>query len=246
VADKLKQFGEVKYFDVYGDSYVPTKASALPADLTAEKVIAKYIEAIGGAKKIQELKSMKMTMKATIQGGMELTMSSSKKSPGKSLTEVSMQGNVIQKVVSDGKEVAQYVNGGQKVPVDAATREKELFESQFVPETLLLSYNVKAALKGVESVDGKEAYVVEYVLPSGDKTLNYFDKETGYKVQTVVTAKTPQGEVAVPTRFQEYKEVNGVKFPHIIVVSQGPMNFKFEMSKVEVNLTLDDSIFKVQ
>ena len=244
VADKLKQFGEVKYFDVYGDSYVPTKASALPADLTAEKVIAKYIEAIGGAKKIQELKSVKMTMKATIQG-MELTMTNSKKSPGKSLTEVSMQGNVMQKMVSDGTEIAQYAMG-QKAPVDAATREKGLFESQFVPETLLSSYNVKAALKGVESVDGKEAYVVEYVLPSGDKTLNYFDKETGYKVQTVVTAKTPQGEVAVPTRFQDYKEVNGVKFPHIMVVSQGPMNLKFEMTKVEVNLVLDDSLFKVQ
>lgn len=244
VADKLKKFGEVKYFDVYGDSYVPAKASALPADLTAEKVIAKYIDAIGGAKKIQELKSVKMTMKASFQG-MELVMNSSKKYPGKSLTEISMQGNVLQKVVSDGKEVARY-DGGQKAPVDVGTREKELFESQFVPETLLSSYNVKATLKGVESVDGKEAYVVEYVMPSGDKTSNYFDKETGYKVQTVVTAKTPQGEVAVPTRFQDYKEVNGIKFPHTIILSQGPMNLKFETTKAEVNPVLDDSLFKVQ
>jgi zinc protease len=47
---------------------VPTKASALPADLTAEKVIAKYIEAIGGEKKVKELKSCEDDMKATIQG----------------------------------------------------------------------------------------------------------------------------------------------------------------------------------
>lgn len=245
VADKLKQFGEVKYFDVYGDSYVPTKASALPADLTAEKVIAKYLEAIGGAKKIQELKSTKMTMKATIQG-MELTMTNSKKSPGKSLMEISMQGNVMQKVVSDGKEVGQYGMGGQKAPVDAATKEKGLFESQLIPEASLTSFNVKAILKGVESVDGKEAYVVEYAMPSGDKSLNYFDIDTGYKVQTVITAKTPQGEVSVPTKFQDYKEVNGIKFPHTIVVSQGPMNFRFEAAKVEVNPVLDDSLFKIQ
>jgi zinc protease len=68
VADKVAKFGEVKYFDIYGEGYVPSKASALPAGLTGEKVISNYIDAIGGAKKIQELKSVKTVMKATIQG----------------------------------------------------------------------------------------------------------------------------------------------------------------------------------
>ncbi len=244
VADKLKQFGEVKYFDIYGVGYVPSKASALPAGLTAEKVIAKYIDAIGGAKKIQELKSVKTTMKATVQG-MELTMNSSKKAPGKSLTEVSVQGNVMQKSVTDGKEVAE-IQMGQKAPVDAGAKEKNLFEAQLVPETMIAAMKVKATLKAVEAIDGKDAYVVEYAFPAGEKITNYFDVETGLKVQTMEMAKTPQGEIAIPTKFQEYKEVSGVKFPHVILVSQGPMNFKFEVSSLEVNATLDDAIFKVQ
>jgi predicted Zn-dependent peptidase len=244
VADKLKQFGEVKYFDIYGVGYVPSKASALPADLTAEKVIAKYIDAIGGAKKIQELKSVKMTMKATVQG-MELTMNSSKKAPGKSLTEVSVQGNVMQKSVTDGKEVAE-IQMGQKAPVDAAAKEKNLFEAHLVPETVINALKVKVILKAIEAIDGKDTYVVEYVFPAGDKITNYFDVETGLKVQTVEMAKTPQGEVAIPTKLQDYKEVSGVKFPHTILVSQGPMNFKFQVSSLEVNPTLDDAIFKVQ
>jgi hypothetical protein len=33
-------------------------------------------------------------------------------------------------------------------------------------------------------VDGKEAYVVEYVFPAGEKVTTYFDKETGLKIQT--------------------------------------------------------------
>ncbi len=244
VADKLKKFGEVKYFDIYGESYVPTKASSLPADLTAEKVIAKYIDAIGGVKKIQELKSMKTIMKATIQG-MELTMNSSKKSPGKSLTEVSMQGNVMQKSVTDGKEVAES-QMGQKTPVDAGVKEKNLFEAHLIPETMLAALNVKAILKSIENVEGKDAYVIEYVFPAGQKTTNYFDKETGLKIQTVEFVKTPQGEVAIPTKLQDYKEVSGIKFPHTILVSQGPMNFKFQVSSLEVNGALDDAIFKVQ
>jgi zinc protease len=244
VADKLKKFGDVKYFDIYGESYVPTKASALPADLTAEKVIAKYIEAIGGEKKVKELKSLKMTLKASIQGA-ELIMSSSKKSPGKSITEISVQGNVMQKSIIDGKDVVQ-IAMGQKTPLDLATKEKELFEANLIPEIMLTALNVKVVLKGVENVDGKEAFIVEYNFPAGEKSTHYFDKETGLKIQTVEVAKTPQGEVAVPTKLQNYKEVNGIKFPHTISVSQGPMNFKFEASSVEVNPSIDDSIFKIQ
>ncbi|MDZ7650676.1 MAG: insulinase family protein [Cytophagales bacterium] len=82
VADKLAKFGEVKHFDIYGEPYVPVKASALPVGLTAEKVISNYINAIGGSKKIQELKSVKTVSKATIQGT-ELTMTVSKKAPEK-------------------------------------------------------------------------------------------------------------------------------------------------------------------
>lgn len=244
VADKLKKFGEVKYFDIYGVSYVPSKASALPVGLTAEKVIATYIEALGGAKKIQELKSVKTTMKAKIQG-MEVTMTNSKKASGKSLTELTVQGNVMQKSVSDGKDVAE-IQMGQKAPVDAAAKEKNLFEAHLVPETMLTAMNIKSSLKAIESLDGKEAYVVEYVFPAGEKITNYFDKETGLKVQTLEQVKTPQGEIAVPTKFQDYKDVSGVKFPHTILVSQGPMNFKFQVSSLEVNPTLDDAIFKVQ
>ncbi|MBK7649563.1 MAG: hypothetical protein IPJ20_00880 [Flammeovirgaceae bacterium] len=79
IADKLAKFGEVKHVDIYGESYVPAKVSAIPAGLTAEKVISNYIDAIGGTKKIQELKSVKTVMKATIQGT-ELTMTVSKSS----------------------------------------------------------------------------------------------------------------------------------------------------------------------
>jgi hypothetical protein len=244
IADKLTKFGEIKYFDIYGESYVPAASSELPAGLTAEKVIANFIQAIGGEKKIQDFKSLKITMKATVQGN-ELIMSSSKKAPGKSLTEVSFGGNVMQKSVTDGKEIAQ-TSMGQKAPVDPASKEKELFDAHLVPETMLSKLNVKTTLKAIENVDGKEAYVVEYEFPAGSKVTNYFDKETGLKVQAIETVKGPQGEIAVPAKFQDYKEVKGIKFPHTLLISQGPMNFKFEISGIEINPTLDDSLVKVE
>ncbi len=244
VADKLKKFGEVKYFDIYGESYVPTKASALPADLTAEKVIAKYIEAIGGDSKLKDLKGLKTTMKATIQGT-ELIMVSTKKSPGKMVQEMSVMGNVMSKQVSDGKELSITAQG-QKIPVDAAMKDEGLFESLLVPETQIASMKIKATLKAIENLDGKEAYAVEYQFASGGKSTHYFDKETGLKLQSVKEVKTPQGTNAVPTKFDNYKEVNGIKFPHTTSISMGQMNLKFEVSAIEVNPAIDESIFKIQ
>jgi zinc protease len=66
------------------------------------------------------------------------------------------------------------------------------------------------------------------------------------KIQTIEMVKTPQGDMAVPTRYQDYKEVGGVKFPHSVTVSQGSMNFNFQVSSLEVNVALDDNLFKVQ
>lgn len=244
VADKLKKFGEVKYFDIYGDNYVPTKASTLPADLTAEKVIANYLKALGGEAKIKELKGLKTTMKASIQGT-EITMVSTKKAPGKMVLEVQMMGSVMSRQVADGTDFSLTAQG-QKIPIDAAMKEEGLFESLLIPEAQLANAKVKTTLKAIENVDGKEAYVVEYQFASGGKSNHYFDKETGLKLQSVKEVKTPQGTNAVPTKFDNYKEVSGIKFPHTTSVSMGPMNLKFEVSSVEVNPSIDDAIFKIQ
>jgi len=243
IADKLKRFGELKYYDINGDSYVPSKTIELPAGLTAEKVIANYLDAIGGLKKIQEVKTVKTIMKANFQGT-ELTSTTTKKSPGMSLMEISVMGIVMQKSVTDGKESVAVYNG-QKVLSDAASKEWKLFDAYPVPETMLGVMKVEANLKSVEVLDGKEAFVVEYLFLAGEKITVYFDKETGLKVQMLQTVKGPQGEVIVPTKYQNYKEVNGLKFPHTILISSEPMNSDFQVFSLEVNVPVENAVFKV-
>jgi predicted Zn-dependent peptidase len=244
VADKLKPFGEIKYFDIYGKEMAPAKASALPAGLTAEKVIGKYIEAIGGEKNVKAVKAMKMTMTGSIQG-QDLLFTVIMKAPGKMVQEVSAGGQVFQRTVTDGKEIAT-TTMGQKETLDERAKEGKLFDAAIFKEVEYPTYKVKAVLKSVEIVDGKEAYVVEYTTPQGEKTSDYYDKETGLKVQSVAIQKGPQGEAAVATKFGDYKEVKGVKFPHSVSQAMGPMSLKFDAQTLEVNPTVEDAIFKVQ
>ncbi|MGE0589387.1 MAG: M16 family metallopeptidase, partial [Cyclobacteriaceae bacterium] len=64
VAEKLKPFGEVKYYDIHGNEYVPKESQPLPPGLTAEKVIDKYLSALGGRQKIEKVQTVKLTYKA--------------------------------------------------------------------------------------------------------------------------------------------------------------------------------------
>jgi zinc protease len=245
IADKLKKFGPIRYFDIYGNEVAASSAAkAVPPGLTAEKVIAKYIEAIGGEKNVKAVKAAKITMKGSVQG-QDIMLTTTMKSPGKFLQEIGAGGQVFQRTVSDGKNITSMMMGQPEV-MDEKTKEGKLFEAAIFKEVDYPQYNVKVALKSVETIDGRETYVVDYTLPKGETTSDYYDKETGLKVQSVQIQKGPQGEAAVAIKFADYKDVNGVKIPHTFSQAMGPMTLKFDTQTIEVNPVVDDSIFKVQ
>lgn len=242
VAKSLEQFGEVKYYDINGNEYTPEPEKSLPDGLTAQKVIDKYIQEIGGAIRAKEIKSLKTIYKAQAMGT-ELTMSVVKSAPNKSVLEISANGSTFQKVVSTGKE-ASISSMGQNVPMDKETTEKTFFESAIFPE--LASEKATIKLLGIEKVDGKDAYTVEYKLPSGFKSTYYYDVESGLKVKQTESLETPQGTMVSATTYSDYKEVEGVRFPQKIGQQQGPMNLTFELIEIQVNPEIKDSLFSLK
>ena len=72
----------------------------------------------------------------------------------------------------------------------------------------------------------------------------FYDVKTGLKVQSVKTVKGPQGDVQVPTTYSDYKEVNGIKFPHKMGQKMGPMDMSFEITEIKVNEGVSDEDFK--
>lgn len=242
VASSLKRFGEVKYYDINGDEYEPEPEKALPEGLTAQKVIDKYIQEIGGAQRAKEIKSLKMVYKAQAMGT-ELTMTVIKSAPKKSLLEITANGSIFQKVVSTGKE-ASISSMGQAVPLDNGTTEKTLFESALFPELVLEGVSTK--LLAIEKVDNKDAYAIEFTLASGGTSTYYYDVESGLKVKQTESLETPQGTMVSATTYSDYKEVEGIRFPQKIGQQQGPMNLTFELTEIEVNLEVKDSLFSLK
>ena len=243
IADKLAPFGEVTYYDIYGNKYVPEK-SALPAGLTATKVLDDFLVAIGGEDKVRELKDMTMVMKTEMQGQV-LEISVKSKVPNMSKTAVTMGGMAVMTSVVNGDSV-NIQQMGQPMPVDENQKKDMALESAIVSEIAIKDMGLTTELLGMETIDGANTYAVEITKPSGSKTTYYYDAISGLKIRTSTTVEGPQGEMVQDTDLADYKEVSGVKFPYTITLPMGPTKMKAIAERIEVNTGIDDSEFVVQ
>ncbi|MEP1034621.1 insulinase family protein [Ekhidna sp.] len=242
VADQLKSFGEVKYYDTYGNEVDPSLAK-LPEGLTAEKVISNYQKALGGEDAISSIEniSMKMSVQAMGQNlsGMQIQAKGMK-----SKMEISMGGMVAMANVSDGQD-AVVMQMGNKTPMDEKTKEEQIISNALFSELGLQELGAELKLESVEKIDGRDAYGVGVTLPKGNKYTVYFDSETGLKVKYSKVLDTPQGQFTQSISYSDYKEFDGVKFPYKMVQSVGPQMITITVDELSVNQDLPDGTFKV-
>lgn len=243
-ADQMAQFGEVKHYDIYGNEVDPSQAK-LPAGLTAKAVLNKYLEAIGGMDKLSALKSVKMSMEASMMG-QTLTMEVSKAAPNMSRLEVKMGGNVMQKQVFDGTKGKLSGMGGEKVVEGDEAMDMALSSAMF-EEIVYLESDVDIKLIGVETIDGKDAYGIEVKAPSGKSSTRYYDAESGYLVRTSNTIDGPQGAMTLSTDMGDYKEYDGIFFPTTMKQPINPqMKMDITVTEVITNAELPVDLFKVE
>lgn len=243
VAEGLKQFGEIKYFDIYGNEYEPSEASALPAGLTAQKIIDNYITALGGEEKLKSVKSLKINANADMMGN-SVSIVMQQKEPNMMLMEMTMGGNVAVKQVFDG-ENGSFVQMGRQVPLDENKLKEMSIEGHIFPQLAYDDLEVETKLVGVEKIDGADAYAVEVTLPTGSKATHYYDASTGLLVRKSQVAQTPQGEMVMATDISNYQEVEGIKFPFEIKLPLGGgMKMVQKVESVEVNPDISDEVFE--
>ena len=143
--------------------------------------------------------------------------------------------NTVQKAVINGEKGYQEARG-QKKEMTAEEIAKAKAESALFKD---LEY-VSGELIRIEPLEGKNAIVLKY-----NDTEVYYDMTSSLKLKEVKTWKTPDGkEVKVPTTFSDYKEVNGIMFPHAIGQKMGPMDLNFVVKEIKVNEGVSDANFE--
>lgn len=214
---------------------------------TADEVIAKFIEAMGGRKNIDAIKTMRMTSKMIGQGGMEIPMVIEVKKPNKVRVEITFQGMTGVRAFDGKTGWSMMPFAGRPDPEKMPPDEVKAIEDQADFDGPLLDYKKKGhqvEFMGKEEEDGSETYKLKVIKKNGNTEYHFLDAEAFLTVK-IKGKQTIQGtEIEYEATPGDYKKVAGVMVPHTITSSSGPMgNSTITFDKVEVNVDLPDDRF---
>ena len=83
------------------------------------------------------------------------------------------------------------------------------------------------------------------ILPSGIRWFTYFDVESGFKVKEQKEMQTQMGLIEQVVTFDDYTDVDGIKYPFKLTQSFGPQSVEMTVSSVKINKGLSDDIFAI-
>ncbi len=217
---------------------------------TADEIIAKNIQARGGVEKLKSVKSIKTTATLAMGPGMEAPGTLIQKRPMMAHLEFTIQGlTAVQGY--DGKSAWQIMPFmGKKDPELMSADEAKEMEETADLDGPLVDYKDKGnqvELIGKEKMEGTDAYKLKVTLKNGDIQTVYIDSDSFLSIKEV-TKRTVRGtDQEIESSIGDYKEVDGIVFPFAVEsgVKGGSEKQKITISKIELNVPVDDSMFKM-
>jgi len=233
----------INYYDVEGNYIDPASLKkALPDGLTAERIVENYLAAIGGREKLEALNDVEIDMKMSMQG-MSIDAKMYQKSPDKYKMTISMGGSVLSDTRFDGKVGRMSGMQGEQV-LEGKQLENLQAQSQFMRELKYEELGYTLQLKSIELVNGKETYMVEVSHPGSGTGYDYYDTETGLRLREDKIEVTPDGEMVQTTHLSDYKDVDGILYPHKLDLAIGPQQISATIDVIKLNTGIDDSMFQ--
>ncbi len=219
-----------------------------PKEPTADQLLDKYIQALGGAQKLAALTSF--AAKGTMEGydtyHMKVPLELYAKAPGQR-TMVAHTQNGDSSTVFDGR--AGWIAGVDRpVRLIPMMPGAELDGGKFDAE-LSFPGRIKQMLNqwrvGFPSttIDDHTVNVMQGTGAGGTRFKLFFDAETGLLTRQVRYADTPIGMVPTQVDYADYREVAGVKMPHKMVITWTDGQANILLTEVQPNVAMDAGKF---
>lgn len=214
-------------------------AAALP---TADQLIDKYVQAVGGADALKKIASRVHKGTITI-GGRQLPVEVFSKAPNKRISLVhTPNGDNI--TAFDGR--AGWIgNPGPRPPRDMTAQEIEAasFDATFYLPLELKSIFDRFQVRSVDKIGGHDA--IQVVANKGESlpVRLFFDKESGLLVRTLRYADTPLGPNPTQVDYSDYRAQDGVKIPFQWTLARPLGRFTIQVTELQQNVPVDDSKF---
>ena len=210
---------------------------------TADEIVNKHIEAIGGADAWEKVNSMVTTGTLKVQGA-EIAISLTVLNGKGSRQDITFMGMNGYQIVTPTQGWKFMPFQGQKEVEPITADDLKEAQDELDVQGSLVDYKTKGhtvELLGTDDVDGVDAFKLKETLKSGKTQTIFIDPKTYYIIRVISKQKANGNEVDVTTNVSNYQKLpEGIMVPLSIGLPFGEMI----ISKVEINKPIDENIFK--
>jgi len=210
---------------------------------TADEIVDKYLEVLGGKAKMLTLQTVKLDGSLNVQG-MDVSVITTIKNGVGVRTDISVPG------MGEGYQIMNTAKGwnfmpfqGQSAPEEVSAEDVKSGQSSLDVQGSLVNYKEKGSqleLLGKEKTDGVDAYKLKLTNKAGRVSTIFIDAANYHRIKVIAKAKTPAGEEDMETTFGDFKKnADGFLFPYTQTNARGTIVF----SNIETNKPVDDKIF---
>ncbi|MEY2718984.1 MAG: hypothetical protein RLZZ273_350 [Bacteroidota bacterium] len=239
VKDKLEQFGAIKEYTL---DLEPVKESPLEAvTMTVEEIIAKYKEAIGGAAKVDSVRTLSSEGSVTlVMQGKDYsgTYTRVRMSPDKEYSSLNL-GMMQQAQWVNGSQAWSSLMNGPAAPAPQDEVKQILLEARMFPFASLA--NDGYATKVLGKRDG--VIMIEAVSPAGLSERYHVDGTTYLVVRHEKDEQGPQGVVTTIEKFSDYTDIDGIKLPKKVLVQNSVFSMEMNLTHT-LNASVEQSMFE--
>lgn len=212
---------------------------------TADQILAKYSEALGGAAVIEKLKTRSMKGTWLTSNGLTLGYEVYQAAPGNIYTFLNtLKQGVIERGFDGQVGWERSQRGLRDLPgrdLAMLKRYPDLFK-----DIKLQGQFTRISYGGKDKIDGKDVLVLRGLGIDGKGERLYFDAQTGLLVRRITTTPTVVGLVPEQVDYEDYRDVDGLKVPFTIrVTTIDPSNSSTrKFTEIKLNVPVDDTKFK--
>lgn len=229
---------------------IQVRKKGMSQSLTADEVIGRYLDELGGISNLRAWKGMIGRGKFVLvaQGGSEVPVTFWFKPPNKQRMEMIIQG---QKVIyaTDGV-VPWYCDPTRGVTLPTPMPEDQARDmNKNDDEYPFIDYKEKGhkvELLGKEEFEGRQVHKLKLVRRNGSESTHFFDVETGRELRYFTTLRRGNADIVQEAIERDFRRVGWLLMPFEIEIKMnGRTARKMMVEKIEVDPALDDSFFEL-
>lgn len=208
---------------------------------TADQLLDKYLQAIGGVTAIDKVSSR--VMKGTITfGDRNVPIDIFSKDPDKRVSFThTPDGDSV--TAFDGHEGWLGVPGRPVREMHGPDIDGAAMDADLHFAAHLKGMFSELRVRGIEKIDDHDAYLVIGRREEKSPLRLYFDAQSGLLVRLVRYGETPFGRLPTEIDYADYRDVSGVKVPFRWTLARPSGRFTIQLTDVKQNVAVDDAKF---